>query len=231
MIDCGDSFTCQTIVDEFPTLWSGFLVTLKLVGACIVPSVALAVLTAMGRMSERRWVRGLASAYVELFRSLPALILLVLIYFGMGALLARFGISAFWAAVIALSLNEGAYTAEPYRSAILSVGRGQWDAARSIGLQPGGVYRLVVLPQALLPAIAPTSNMLVFLVKGSALASLISVNELLLSAQFVVEQTYVIFPIYGVVAVFYLVLTVPLTYLTKAVESKVHRATGSRAVA
>jgi His/Glu/Gln/Arg/opine family amino acid ABC transporter permease subunit len=209
----------------WPTLLAGAWVTLKLVALVAVLSTAIAIGVAIALSSPQRRIVLPARTFVEVFRSIPALVLLMVLYFSFGRQVGSLGISAFWVAVIALTLNQAAYTADLYRSAIASVGRQQWEAATSIGLSRRQAYRLVILPQAAIPAIAPTANMLVMIVKDSALASLVTVNELILSANRVVQNTFEILPTYLVVAAFYLCVTVPLIYLARHVERRVTRLT------
>lgn len=225
---CGAGTDCHAVIDQLPLLLQGYKTTLELVGAAAVPSIVIALVLALGRISRHRWCRLISTAHIELFRGLPALILLVLLYYGLGRQLQDLHITAFWTAWAALTINESAYAAGPYVACLLSVGIRQWDAVASLGFRRFAALRYVIVPQALLTSLAPTANLLIFLAKGSALASLITVNEVILASQDAISNTYAVLPMYIAVAVLYLVLTVPLTYVTKFVESRVHKATGAR---
>ncbi|OJX63398.1 MAG: hypothetical protein BGO95_00610 [Micrococcales bacterium 73-13] len=207
----------------WPLIASGLLNTVLLAAAIAVLSTILAIAVSLGLVSTRRWLAVSCRAYVEIFRSVPALVLLMLMYFGLGEIVGALGISAFWVAVIALSVNQSAYTAESYRAAIESVSRTQWDAARAIGLSRSQAYRLVVLPQAVTPAIAPSANALVMIVKDSALASIITVPELVLAANRIIQTTFQVIPTYVAIGVVYLLLTVPLIYVGRYFEQRVAR--------
>jgi ABC-type amino acid transport system permease subunit len=166
--------------------------------------------------------------YVEVFRSIPLLALLLLTYYGLGPVLVALGVSAFWAAVVALAVGEAAYLAEVYRASIQSVRKQQWDAAKSLGLSRLQSYCLVVLPQSLPSAVPPTINMVVYTVKGTALTSLITVNELMQEAEVLVSDTYEPLPIFMLAGLLYLSLTIPLGALGQYVESRIGRSLGLR---
>lgn len=225
---CGAGTACDAIVGQFPLLFGGYLVTLRLVAVTTIPSIAIAIMLALGRISRHRFVRALSIGYIELFRGLPMLILLVLLYYGLGKELHAWHISAFWVAAVGLTVNESAYAAGPYHSCLLSIGVRQWDATASLGFKRFEAIRYVILPQATLSGLAPTANLVIHLAKGSALASLITVAELVQSVQNAISNTYVVLPMYLTVALFFLALTVPLTYITKYLERRVHRMTGAR---
>ncbi|MCW5251430.1 MULTISPECIES: amino acid ABC transporter permease [unclassified Streptomyces] len=210
--------------------WIGFLAnglatTLALIALSSAATIVLAVPIAVGRLSERRIVRGLTRAYVETFRSIPLPVLLAGLYFGLGPHFEKIGVSAFGLAVLGLVLNESAYLAEVYRSLIRSVRIGQWRAAASLGLTRLQALRHVIIPQVTGPAAPQTANGIIYIIKGSALASLITVPELTMYATRLVVETFQPLQVYLLVAVFYLALTVPVAYLTRAVSR--HR-TGRR---
>lgn len=196
----------------------GIVVSLELIGLCFVLTLALALIVALGRISESRTWRFLSSVYVEFFRGVPFLALLIFLYFGLGKVLVSLHIKDFWLATAAISVGESAYLAEIYRGAVRSVGPAQWDAARTGGLTRWQTLRFVVLPQSVPIAIPPTINQLVSTVKVSALASLIAVPELTASAQNLIAENFRPMPVYLLVAVLYLILTVPLTYLARWLE-------------
>jgi amine acid ABC transporter, permease protein, 3-TM region, His/Glu/Gln/Arg/opine family len=207
----------------WPVIFQGLVNTLTLVFWVAILSTLLAALVGIGFTSQNRWVRRGSRLFVEVFRSIPALVLLMLLYFGMGAVVGMLGMPAYWVAVAALTLNQAAYTGDAYRAAIQSIDAGQWDAARSLGLPRGKANRLVILPQALLPAIGPTTNALVMIVKDSALASIVTVPELVLAANRVIQGTFEVIPTYAVVGAIYLTLTMPLIYLARHFDRRVSK--------
>ena len=165
-------------------------------------------------------MRLLASLYCDLFRSIPLLALIIFMYYGLGGVTARLGIPDFWLMVAALTLSESAYLAEIYRGGLLAIPQAQWEAAESLGLGWWGVLRLVVLPQALLPAVPSTLNMVIASIKDSSLASLIAVNEVTLVATTLVSETFEPMQVYLVLAVLYLALIMPIVLLSHRLETR-----------
>lgn len=200
-------------------LASGLTTTLLLIALSSAITIVLAVPIAVGRISERRGVRALTRCYVEVFRSIPLPVLLAGLYFGFGPQFEKIGVSAFGLAVLGLVLNETAYLAEVYRGLIRSVRIGQWRAAASLGLTRRQTLRHVIIPQVVAPAAPQTANGIIYIIKGSALASLITVPELTMYATRLVVDTFQPLQVYLVVAAFYLILTVPVAYLTRAMSS------------
>ena len=134
-----------------------------------------------------------------------------LIFFGLPALGLTF--NSFTAAIIAFSLNVGGYAAEMIRSAILSVPKGQWEAAETIGMGYATTLRRIILPQAARTAVPPLSNTLISLVKDTSLASVVLVTELLRVAQIAAAPTFQFFALYGVAALYYWVICLVLSFV------------------
>jgi His/Glu/Gln/Arg/opine family amino acid ABC transporter permease subunit len=211
----------------WPVLWHGLLVTIEMVAICTVLTIPLALIAALGRISTHRWARTISATYVELMRGVPLLVLLVLVYFGAGSFLARSHISALVVAIVIITVNEAAYLAEVYRGAIASVSPGQWDAAASMGMTRTQALRLVVVPQAVTAAMPSTINEVIYLLKGSAMASIITVNELTNSGQSIVSMSFEPLQVYLWVGALYLAVAVPLTYAGRLVEHQVSRKLGA----
>lgn len=183
----------------------GAVITLALTILAQCLGIVLGLLVALARTSRFRAVRALAGFYVWFLRGTPVLLQLIFVY----AALPQFGLkfSAFQSAILALSLNEGAYMAEIIRSGIDSVSSGQRTAARALGMKEWQVMRHVILPQAVRVIIPPTGNQFIGMLKTSALASVISVQELLLTAQRTASANFDYVPALASAAVYYLVLT------------------------
>lgn len=213
----------------FGTLLPGLPVTLELTAISTVLMLAMAAALAIGRNSMRRSIVRFTRSYVDIFRSIPTLALLYLVFFGLGGVARTLILPAFWAAVLALTLSQAAFSAEVFTSAIRSVGPGQWDAAASIGMTRRQTYGRVVLPQAVVPAIAPTVNGLIWVIKTTALASLITVNELTLRADTLINVNAEPFKTYIALLAFYVAITVPLGYLGRYSERRVGSALGAGA--
>jgi len=158
-----------------------------------------------------------ARVYLEVSRNTPLLIQLFFIYFVMGPIL---GIDRFFAAVLALSLFEGAYVSEIIRSGIISIQRGQWEAAFSIGLNRWSTYRLIILPQALRRILPPLTNQAISLIKDSSLVSVIAIYDLTMQAQALISETFLTFELWFVVALMYLMITMILSCCVTLLENK-----------
>jgi polar amino acid transport system permease protein len=170
-----------------PRYLSGIGVTLTLTAVSIAIGALLSIPIAYARMSRNFLLSGPAYAYVYFFRGTPLLAQTFLIYYGLGSLgpqlkaigLWEFFREAWYCAVLAFSLNSAAYQAEILRGAIESVPRGQWEGAASLGLHKLQTLWKIILPQALIVALRPYSNEIILMLKGSAVAALITVYDLL----------------------------------------------------
>jgi polar amino acid transport system permease protein len=184
---------------------TGALMSLSLsIGAMLI-GLVLGGIAAIMRMSERAWVRLPASGYVWLFRGTPVLVQLIIIYTGLPQLGLKLGVVA--SALIGLGMNEGAYLAEIIRSGISAVPRGQFEAARAIGMTWPKTMRVVVMPQAMRIIIPPLGNAFNGLMKTSSLASVISMEELLRRTELLVQVQFKVLEIFIVAAIYYLILT------------------------
>ena len=210
----------ETLLDQFfnleimrqalPLLLKGLWMTLKLCSAVIVLGLAGGLVVALGNMSPRRPIRWISIVYTDLFRALPPLVLLIFIYSGLP--FAGINISPFSAVVLAFLLNNSSYYAEVYRAGLLSVAKGQWEAAASTGLSRQQALVSVVLPQAIRNVLPDLLSNTVEVVKLTSLASVISLSELLYSANMARSVTYNASPLV-LAALFYLVLLWPLVRL------------------
>ena len=215
----------QTLTLVRDSLWpmrkALVLGTIPLTAASFVLGLALALVVALMRLSPVRVVSGVARVYISIIRGTPLLLQLFLIYYGLPSVGIRF--DPFPAAIIALSLNVGGYAAEVIRAAILSVPKGQWEAASTIGMGYTTTLRKVVLPQATRNAIPPLSNTLISLVKDTSLASTIQVGELMRKAQEVAAPTFQFFELYAVAAAYYWVVCHLLSILQNRLEARENR--------
>ena len=168
-------------------LLDGLGVTLELVAISIICGAILAIPIAMARLSKNRIISGIAFGYVYFFRGTPLLAQLFLIYYGAGQFVGPLKAIGLWGffrdafncAAFAFTINTAAYQAEIYRGAIRSVPRGQWEAARSLGLHTGATLLKVVFPQAAIIALRPLGNEIILMIKGSAVASIVTVFDLM----------------------------------------------------
>ena len=181
----------------------GYTVAVSLVAMTLSVSVGLAV--ALPGISKRRWLRRFNRVYVELVRSIPLLVLLLWVYYGLPVVL-DVSINAFWAGVIALTVSDSAFTAEVFRAGIQSVERGQHEAADCMGLTWWQKMRLIILPQAIRRILPPLGNQFIYVLKMSSLVSVIGMAELTRRANELVVSEYRPLEIYTVLVLEYLVL-------------------------
>ncbi|CAN7295017.1 amino acid ABC transporter permease [Paraburkholderia sp. DD10] len=206
------------LVQSLPVLAQGAILTVKFaVLSMFFGLLAGAVLALMG-VSHNRVLNWLARLYVSVMRGTPLLVQIFVIYYG----LPSFGISLdpTPAGVIALSANVAAYLSESMRGAILGIHNGQWLAAYSLGLSRRQTLRYVVAPQALRIAVPSLSNSLISLIKDTSLVSVITVTELLRSAQEIIASTYQPLPLYLAAAAIYWVLCQLLEWVQRWYERR-----------
>lgn len=207
----------------------GLKATLKAAAMAIALSVGVGTVMALGRLSNRRLVRALAGTYVQLFRALPSLLLILFGFFGLPAL--GIDVSKYWALVIGLTLYNSAIFAEVIRAGVLSLPRGQAEAAYAVGMTRGQVQRLVVLPQAvsrMLPSLVAQG---VVVLKDTSYGFVIGYEELLRTGQFAGESTASLLQAYLIVAVGYIAVCFSLSQLAKWLEGRQARRYGKSAVA
>jgi L-cystine transport system permease protein len=195
--------------------------TIPLTLISFVLGLVLALVVALMRLSPITPVSAIARFYVSVIRGTPLLLQLFIIYYGLPSLGAT--IDPFPSAVIAFTLNVGGYASEVVRAAILSVPKGQSEAAATVGMDYVTTLRRIVLPQASRVAVPPMSNTLISLVKDTSLASTIQVTELLRKAQEAAAPTYEFFTLYGVAAVYYWVICLALSFSQTRLEERLNR--------
>ncbi|RPF32382.1 amino acid ABC transporter permease [Streptomyces sp. TLI_185] len=209
------AFQWDVVADYFTSdsVLRGLWLTLWLTAVVMVLGFALGTLLAAFRLSANPVLRAVSWGYVWLFRSIPILVQLLL-WFNIGALYPElFGIKTVnllgpvEVAVIGLTLHEAAYAAEVVRGGILSVDRGQIEAAQALGLSRWRRRRRIVLPQAMRSIVPPAGNMLIGTLKGTSIVSVIAVNDLLFSAQLIYHRTYQVIPLLMVATLWYTVVT------------------------
>ena len=210
----------SVLVQSLPLLLRGTVSTLALAAAVLAVGTALGLAVGLLRVLPGRAGTVVGGA-VELVRAVPLLLLLFFIFFGLPALGVR--IPTFPAAVLAMSLWMAANTAEVVRGGVQSISRGQFEAARSLGLGWASTMRFVILPQATRRMLPPFVGLCTILVKDTSLAAIIGVFELTRAAQETIERTLRSFEIYGAAAAIYFALCFPLTRLAARLETRLGR--------
>lgn len=218
------------------SILQGLLVTLELTVISMTLGILLGILLAVMRISDNRVISGLAGAYIWFFRGTPLLVQLIF-WYNFSALYAQipigipFGsvfvnldtnsvITAFGAAVVGLTLNQGAYMAEIVRGGLLSVPPGQAEAASALGMKGGKAMRLIILPQAMRVIIPPTGNQVIDMLKTTSLVSVIATQDLLYSAQLIYGRTFETIPMLIVASLWYLLVTTILSFIQSRIERK-----------
>lgn len=186
-------------------LLGGLKYTIALSVISILISVVIGLLIALAGLSPFRWLRNVNRVYVELVRSVPLLVLILWVYYGLPELVGL-NLGVFWAGVIALAVGDSAFQAEIFRAGIQSIARGQLEAARSISLSYWDTMRYIVLPQALRRILPALGNQFVYVLKMSSLVSVIGMQELTRRANELVVTEYRALEIYSVLVLEYLVL-------------------------
>lgn len=204
-------------------LLQGLFVTLKITAISLVLAALFGLVTAFFRLSNSFLARALARGYLEIIRNTPLLVQLFFIYFVMAPVL---DIDRFASAVLSLSLFEGAYASEIFRAGIVSIHRGQWEAAFSLGMPLAQTYRYVVLPQALRRILPPLTSQAISLIKDSALVSTIAVYDLTMQGQSLAAETFLVFELWFTVAAIYLILTLTLSFGVNVMERRLRTGIG-----
>ncbi len=198
-------------------LIQGLLFTLRISGFSLVLSLLIGLLTAFVRLSGSFMGRILSRVYLEIIRNTPLIVQIYLVYFVIGPIL---GFGRFTSAMLALSLFQGAYLSEIFRAGIVSLHKGQWEAAHSLGLSTFHTYRDVILPQAIRRILPPLTSQVITLIKNSALVSVVALGDLALRAQIVAADTFLTFEIWFTTALIYLAITVPLSTIVNLMEKR-----------
>jgi len=182
----------------------------------------IGLITAIARLKGNWLISTLAKGYVSIIRGTPILVQIFIVYYG----LPDFGITLepLTAAYISLSINIGAYLSETFRGAILSVHKGQTEAAVSLGLTPWQTMVKVVLPQAARVAIPPMGNTFIGMLKETSLVSIVTVTELLRSAQLLIAQYYTAMPFYLAIALMYWLMSMLFSNILNRIEVKLSKA-------
>ena len=202
----------DNILHMLPPLLEGAGTTLKLFFITLILAIPLGLVLALLRMSRFAVVRQAVSGYIWLMRGTPLMLQLLFIYFALPFVpVIGIRLPDFPSAVVAFALNFAAYFAEIFRSGIQSVGRGQYEAARVLGMSYSQTMRRIILPQVVKRILPPMSNETITLVKDTSLIYVLAMNDLLRAARGIVQRDFTTMP-FVVAAAFYLIMTLVLTW-------------------
>lgn len=201
-------------------LSAGFYDTITISLLSMALAMLIGLLVALPSLSNSRWLNGLNRVYVEVIRSIPVLVLLLWVYYGLPTLL-DISLDHFWAGVIALTVAESAFMAEVFRGGIQSIAKGQHEAAESLGLNYWQKMRLVILPQAFRQILPPLGNQFVYILKMSSLVSVIGLSDLTRRANELVVNEYLPLEIYTFLVLEYLILILLVSQVVRWLEQRI----------
>jgi len=202
-------------------LLAGLGLTVALTFVVIALALVLAIPVALLRLSQSLALRTLAGIYVEVIRGTPLLLQLVYIYYVLPSI--GINLNPIVAAIVGLTLNYTAYMSEVYRGGILAVPRNQWEAAATIGMTRARAFRRIILPQALKIVTPALGNYFISLFKDTALASVVTVQELTFTGQIISARSYQYFTIYTATAILYLAVGYPSSLFVRWLEKRSRR--------
>ncbi len=223
-------FDAEVFNRYFPRMLAGLWVTVKLVVIPVTVGAFLGLLLAWARLSGSRWAGAAAFAYMYFFRGTPMLAQVFLIYYGSGQLrplLEDWGLwwffrEAWYCVLLAFTLNTAAYQGEIYRVAISAVPRGQWEGAMALGLSRPVAFMKVILPQAMITALRPLGNEIILMIKGSAIASVVTIFDLMGATRLAFSRTFS-FDVYLWAAILYLLVVEAMRRLWERLEQRLTR--------
>jgi putative glutamine transport system permease protein len=209
------------LFDHWDMYLLGFGNTLKASLLALIGSFILGTLLAMMRISTYRILRAVSTAYIEFVRNIPLLLIVAIFFLGFPSM--GIPLDPFKAGTIGLTVYTAAFIAEVLRAGILSISKGQTEASRSSGLTYFQTMRFVILPQAIKIVIPPLGNQFLNLIKNSSVLGVISGMDLMYFGDIIASETFVTFSVYIFVGLFYLVLTVPLSFAIRYLEVRLAR--------
>jgi glutamine transport system permease protein len=208
----------KVVINNLPDFLSGALVTIEITALSVALGMVIGLFAGLMKLSKSKILYAVATAYIDFFRGTPLFVQILLLYFGILPMI--FDNGPFSSAIIACSLNSGAYIAEIVRAGIQAVDKGQMEAARSLGMNNQKAMRYVILPQAFKIVIPPLINEFIALLKDTSLLSMIAAAELTYRADLVFATTYEATWVWGSVAVIYFIITKMLSIFGDMVERR-----------
>lgn len=206
-----------------PLLLQGAWITVQVTFFGSLLAIVAAILAALGRRSAWRPLRWLCVTYIEVFRGTSLLVQLFWLFFVLPLPPFNLELSAYTVAIVGLGLHIGAYGAEVMRGAISSVAKGQYEACTALNMPAATRFRRIILPQALLAAIAPGTNLLIELLKNTSLVSLITLSDLSFRARQLDQATFQTLEIFSLTLLLYFVLAQVINLLMRRVERRLGR--------
>ncbi|MFC4023598.1 amino acid ABC transporter permease [Oceanobacillus longus] len=207
------------VIEFLPQLGTGLYYTLLISVIGLLIGFVLGGIFGFGRIAKNKIIYGIASLYVEVIRGTPVLVQAIWIFFAL-PLITNYNMESVTAGILVIALNSGAYIAEIVRGSVQSIEKGQMEAGRSLGLSHGQAMRYIVWPQAFKRMIPPLGNQFIISIKDTSLLSVILVPELMFQGRLVASNYFNAVEIYTMVAVFYLAITLTLSFVLRIVERR-----------
>ena len=219
----------ELIITSFPKLLSATLITLKLLSASLFFGLLLGLFFAILRLNQSKLIRGFAYGYSYVFRGTPLLVQIFIIYFGLGqieylrsTILWTILKEPYWCAIIAFSLNTGAYTSEILRSAFQTIKPGFIEAGKSLGISSKIIFYKIQIPIAVKQSLPAYGNEIILMLKGTSLASTVTLMDLTGVAKYIISTTFKPVEVFIVAGGIYLFLTFLIHNLIKFTEKKMN---------
>ncbi|MDO5558090.1 MAG: amino acid ABC transporter permease [Oscillospiraceae bacterium] len=212
----------DVFADLFPSLIEGLTVTLQVTVISVFGVTLLGVIFCAMKLSGVRLVRAAANIYVYCIRGTPFIVQLFLVFFGLPQLIQMSGgdfrINSFWASVVTCSINGGAYITDIFRTSIISVDKGQKEAAFSLEISKFNTYRKIIIPQALRLSISAIGNQIIITFKDTSICSIIALGDIVYKGKLYIGRTMQPFVTYMVIGVFYIIIISILSVAVHCVE-------------
>jgi octopine/nopaline transport system permease protein/arginine/ornithine transport system permease protein len=219
------------VLENFPILMGGLWITLQITSLAVIIGFGIAILLSLMNLSGIHLLKWLSTSITLFFRGTPLLVQLYLIYYGSGQFRDELEVVGLWGyfreayfcAVLTLSLNTGAYTAEIFKGAIKSIDKGQVEAGKAFGMSTVTLYQRVIFPNVFRISWASYSNEIIFIMQATSLVSIITLLDLTGVAGRIISQTFAIYEVYIAVAIVYLIITYTLVFIFGRVEKRLRR--------
>jgi His/Glu/Gln/Arg/opine family amino acid ABC transporter permease subunit len=210
-----------TVWDLLPVLLIGAVTTVEITAGGFVLATLIGLLLAVLQRLNWQPLRVVIAIYVDMFRAVPVLTQLFIIYFGLTEIGIR--LDPLPSAIVGFGINGGAYLTEVFRAGIESIHQGQMEAAQMLGMTRLAALRIVILPQAVRVVLPPLGNFVIGLLKDTALASAVAAPELMFRARTLVDKTFLATQIFMTAGAIYLAMSLPLGYMTRRAETRLAR--------
>ncbi len=208
--------------------YTGMSVTLTITFGAVIIGLIIGLFVALGKMSQRKWIRVVVGVYVEVLRGTPLIVQALIMYYGIPMFLQSRGIDFRWdtpvvGAIVACGINSSAYVGEIVRAGLQAVDKGQMEAARSLGMNGFQAMRHVIIPQAFRIILPALCNEFISLIKETAVLSMITIVDVTRKSMLWVAATFNAWPAYIGLAIVYLSLTIPLSRVVAYMEGRMAR--------